>query len=165
MARPHKNSIGGGGRTSGAFFNREEEKEVEELLREFGVAIAKKPIRRALRESQKLITTEAKARAPVGATGDLKRAIKTRALKGRGRAGRKQIATATSLGQQHLGGTTYYGAFVELGTKRMVGRGFLKAAFDSKEDEAVRKFSRVLSEAIAFMWLQGGKLTGFKAGN
>ena len=88
----------GGSNKFGAYFTREDDKELESLLKNFGAAVAKKPIRTALRAGQKLITDEAKARAPTD-TGNMKAAIATRALKSKGRAGRKQIAFATTISE------------------------------------------------------------------
>lgn len=145
---------------AGAQFEKRQAKELEKLLKNFGAAVAKRPVRRALREGQKVITAEAKVRAPKD-EGDLKKAIKTRALKGRGRAGRQQIATATTVAEQHMP-ERYYASFVELGARGVAGQEFFRKAFDVKEDEAARTFTRVLDKAIAFIWKSGGKLTGFR---
>jgi len=192
----------GNARKSGAYFTRDQEKEIERLLKNFGPAVAKKPIKTALRAGQKIITAEAVARAPSD-TGNLKKAIKTRVLTGRGREGRKNSATTTQISESAMkklvakanatgGNMTARNYFnqVEFGwnagplkgfarfqgpmgewitltssNRRLIaGKGFFRAAFDAKQDEAARQFTRVLSDAITHIWLRGdGKLTGFKA--
>ena len=150
---------------TGAFFTKEQDKELERLLKQFGPAVAKRPLARSLREAQKIITTEAKATAPRGKTGQLKKAIKTRALPKRGRAGRKSVAFATTVSEKHMP-ERYYASFIELGAKgrNIEPREFFRQAFDRKENEAARKFISTLDQAIAFIWKSGGKLTGFRAG-
>ena len=147
--------------TAGAHFEGNREKELEKILKKFGAVLVRKSLSTALRSGVAIITAEAKARAPVGDTGALKKAIKTRVLAGRGRVGRKNVALATSVSQKHMP-KKYYASFVELGTKNRDGSEFFRAAFDAKEAEAEGKVTKTLDREIAYIWKSGGTLVGFK---
>lgn len=95
---------------------------------------SKKAIRKGSRAGCKLVQAEAKANVPVR-TGALRKEIKVRAL---GRKAKKW--TGTQVTTKVEGGPTYYGGFVELGTKKMAARHFIKRAFQSVKGSAEQAF-------------------------
>lgn len=73
---------------------------------------AKKALRNGLRAGAKITTAAARAVAPVR-TGQLRRAIRTKAAK----RSRRYIGVKTMIGEGYFKGETFYGAFVEFGWK------------------------------------------------
>lgn len=99
---------------------------VEELmakLKEVGKK-AKPALRRGCRQGSKVIQKQAKDDAPK-VTGDLRRAIKVRALK----RSRKYVGTTVKM-------EIRYGSFVNLGTRKMKARAFLQQAVKEKGQQA-----------------------------
>ena len=98
----------------------------------------KKILRRAMRDGAKVILPQARANAPVGATGRLKKAIKVRSAK----RSRKYVGMTVVLGEGFLQGETFYGAFQEFGWKtgkrksdnrrQIAGKHFLQRAGEAK---------------------------------
>lgn len=85
---------------------------------------ATKAIRKGLRAGAKVMTAAVKAATPVR-SGALRRAIKTRAMK----RSRNKIGVRTTIGAEGFyKGKTFYGAFVEFGTKKMDARHFMEKA-------------------------------------
>lgn len=72
---------------------------------------ARRAIRRGSRAGIKIVTAAVKAAAPVGATGQLRKAIRTRAAK----RSRRFIGAVTRLGEGYFKGETFYGSFQEFG--------------------------------------------------
>ena len=98
----------------------------------------KKIIRKALRSGAKVILPVARANAPVGATGNLRKSIKIRAAK----RSRRYVALNVTLGKRFFVGDEFYGAFQEFGWKTgkrgsvkrraVAGKHFLQRAADTK---------------------------------
>lgn len=58
--------------------------------------------------------------------------------------------TSITRGRNHRSNSTYYSKFLEEGTRKMSPRPFMRPAFDSKKEQAVRVFKEVLSKKISF---------------
>jgi HK97 gp10 family phage protein len=110
-------AIGIGTRPTGAAdhvrFEVRGAKELKRKLDELADKEVKKIVRQAMRAGAKVILPKAKAYAPVGATGNLRRAIKVRAAK----RSRKYIGVNVTLGEGFFIGDAFYGAFQEFGWK------------------------------------------------
>jgi HK97 gp10 family phage protein len=107
-----------------------------ELIKKLGTlrkTQAKKAIRKGSRAGSKIIQAAAKQNVPVK-SGALKKEIKVRALK------RSRRWTGTLVNTRVAEGPTYYGGFVEYGTKRMKARHFLTDAVESTKAQAGQAF-------------------------
>lgn len=91
---------------------------------------ARKICQSAFRSAMKPVAKSAKANAPK-VSGQLSKSLKVRSL----RRSRKRFGVTVSMKSKDFP-DQYYGSFVEYGTKKMVGRHFLKQAFDSNADIA-----------------------------
>ena len=109
-------------------------------LQELEPAIAKKILRSAMRQAAKPILDEAKRRVPV-LTGELRKSLKIRALK-RNNKGRIGVVISTEKG--FFKGETFYGAFLEFGTKKMPAKPFIRPAFEANKARAVRIVEQAL---------------------
>jgi HK97 gp10 family phage protein len=98
--------------------------EVDRALKLLPKNVQRKVVRQSMREGVKLLTKAAKRNAPV-LSGDLKRAIKTRA----GKARRGVIAVETRVGAGDFKGDQFYAAFVEYGTSHAPPHPFMLPAF------------------------------------
>lgn len=102
------------------------DKEIDRKLRQLEAKLAKKVIRQALRPALKPTLALARELAPVGETGDTKKAIKIRAgLRSRGR-----IKIVVMIGAGDFKGKTFYGSFPEFGTSRQKAQRFMIRAFE-----------------------------------
>lgn len=137
-------------------------KEVRRLFRNLPGKVAKKILRKTLREALKPIAADARTRAPVR-TGALREQIKVRA-----RAKRKAgfIGLEIRVGSHNFAGKTFYAGFQEFGTgKRGTGkkgvttspgitaRHFMQQAFDAHSEKAAEYIKDELIRAIE----SGGK--------
>lgn len=132
--------------------------ELERRLKALPGKIAKKLIRRALRSGAKIILAQAKANAPVD-TGALKKSLKVRAAKRRGRG---SVGVTVSTAEGDFKGDQFYASFIEYGHKRgkrpgkgatdareeVPARPFMRPAFDEKKQEAVNVISSTLGAGI-----------------
>jgi len=123
---------------SGVTFNWQGEKKILALLKRLPAKDVKAAARVGCREAAKIFTEAAKKTAPED-TGHLKRHIKTRAMKRKGRAGRKGVGMESRL---EFG--SFYGAFQEWGWKTRGGRKiegqlFMTEAFIMNHDRARRR--------------------------
>lgn len=110
-------------------------------LRDVMKTKARKAVRKGSRPAAKIVAAKAKDLVPVD-TGELKKVIKVRALpKSRKWAG----AMATVKVE---GGPTYYGGFVELGTKKMRARHFMRRAAELSRAAASRAFVEGMAEEL-----------------
>lgn len=141
--------------------------ELERRLKLLPVKVAKKVVRKALREAAKPIQKDAKARAPK-LTGKGAKSIKVRAFKGR-RKGSIGVTVQSSAGD--FAGDEFYMSMQEFGWKKVptyrgangrlyskprgskpvtpiAGKRFMAKAFDAKKDDAVRTFATIAAAGI-----------------
>lgn len=133
--------------------------ELKRALAEAAVSIRTKAVRGALREAGKVIQAAARSAAPVLAVptarrtpGTVKRNIVVRASKFARQAGNEGVyvnvrgirgsARVKRLGKAGASNPNdpYYWRFVEMGTRKMAARPFLRPAASSKGQEAIDKF-------------------------
>lgn len=117
--------------------------EIDRKLSRFEQSVQKKAIRKATREASKVILEEAKTLVPVD-TGALRKSLRVRSLK----RSRVKQGHQVQTGEGFFKGETFYGGFVEYGTKRMAAREYLRRAMNSKEAETIQKFRTELGVAI-----------------
>jgi HK97 gp10 family phage protein len=123
-------------------------KALDRKLKALEPKVAKKVIRQALRKAAKPVQARTRALAPVGETGQVKRAVKIRAST---RTRKKVIRLRVLIGKGDFVGQQFYGAFAEYGTKQsgtgrkggrrrpgQKGQHFMKRAFDQTKDQARR---------------------------
>ena len=119
---------------------------LEELERAFlmlPAAVAKKAIRQNLRAGAKIVLAQAKENAPVD-SGDLKRSLKVRA----GKRSRNTISIRVATGKDWFKGDTFYGAFVEFGTKRMEAQHYVQRAYETTKDKVIAMLKIGITTAI-----------------
>lgn len=107
------------------------DRKVDKALARLDAKIAKKALRKSARESMKIVKAQAVANAPVGETGNLKKSIKVRS----GKRSRSSISSQVITDKDKA----YYSPMVEFGTQHQPANGFLRRAYDSKQDEARAK--------------------------
>ncbi|MDA8212163.1 MAG: HK97 gp10 family phage protein [Clostridia bacterium] len=112
-------------------------KELKQALEKVGQNVEEVLVE-AVMAGAKVIEKASKDKAPVK-TGKLKRSI---GVKLKERTPYNAIAT---IGPNDEG---FYGTFVELGTKKMAAKPFLRPAFDENVQEARKEIRRVLKEAV-----------------
>jgi HK97 gp10 family phage protein len=133
--------------------------DLKRALAEAAVTIRTKAVRGALRDAGKVIQAAARAAAPVlnvpsktRAPGTVKKNIVVRASKFaraagdegvyinvRGIRGRARVKKLGKAGARNPN-DPYYWRFLELGTRKMAARPFLRPAATSKGQEAIAKF-------------------------
>ena len=145
----------------GVFIKLEGIDELKRALADASATIRKKAVRGALREAGKVIQVAAKAKAPMlkfpapyRKSGTVKKNILVRASKFARRAGDEGVyinvrgirgaARIAKLGKAGSKNPNdpFYWRFLELGTKKMAARPFLRPAAESKGEEAVKTFMR-----------------------
>lgn len=102
-------------------------KEITKALSVLEVNIQKKVLRSAMRKNLKPLLAESKKNAPK-VSGDLRKSLRLKA----GKRKKHKFSINVMVGKKNFVGKTFYGAMVELGTKKMKARHFMKAAFDAK---------------------------------
>lgn len=135
--------------------------DLAKLLRALPAKVAKKILRKALREGAKLIQQEAVARAPVR-TGTLRKNIKVRAAT---RLKRGNIGVQVLAGKGDYLGDVFYASFIEFGHRRGKRKGgkvtrledkreevppkpFMRPAFDAAKHRAALRAQRLIVEGI-----------------
>jgi HK97 gp10 family phage protein len=116
------------------------DKELIEKLQRLKTKDAKAAIRKGSRAGIKKILPLAKANAPVR-TGTLKKNLKVKAIP----RSRKYVGTQIKLDYT---GPTFYGAFVEYGSKHVQARHFMQKATDDKQAVALDTAISVMKEEI-----------------
>jgi HK97 gp10 family phage protein len=106
-------------------------KEIDRALQELEKNVAKKVIRQAMRKAMKPVKQQVEANAP-RVTGKLAGNVKIKAIK----KSRTKIGIRVQIGAKEFTGETFYGAFLEYGTKDIPAKGFMRQAFDSAKEEA-----------------------------
>lgn len=132
------------------------DKAIDKALRGFAPALAKQLLRSSLRQGAKVLAVEAAKEAPRGKTRVLSKSIKVRAAR-RSRKGVVALLVRTAAGD--FKGKSYYGSFVEFGTKgRRPGkrgggpiraRHFMRNAVARKKEAARKVAITALRESIA----------------
>lgn len=116
-------------------------KDIDRRLKMLGPRIAKKVVRKAIRDGMKVMASEVKSRAPVD-KGIMRSAVKVRAVKSRKRG---DIAIETTISGKvaalvkftKAGKRVFYPAAVEYGRRHESPNPFMRRAFAAK-GEAVR---------------------------
>ena len=128
-------------------------KQIEMQLSRIERNVAKKIVRKAVREGQKIITEKVKDLAPED-EGIMKGAIVTRAAK-RQRRGSYSVLTVfdtkryPSLIRTNKAGQRYfYPAAVECGTENQKANPFMRLAVYSAQDRAEREVIQILNDGI-----------------
>lgn len=102
-------------------------------LKALPTKVQRRVVRPAMRDAGKIVLASAKNTVPTGATGNLSRSLRLRAKK---RTRKGTIGVNVSAGAAFFRGPTFYGGFVEYGTRKMKGRHFMQAAFDRSSASA-----------------------------
>lgn len=110
---------------------------LEKRLKALGARMSQNILRKALRAAMKPVVADAKQRAPVK-TGKLRKSIKAETG---GKKGEAYIKMGFAKGAA-------YGIPLELGTSFFAARPMLRAALDTKQNEAVAIFKARLGEEI-----------------
>jgi HK97 gp10 family phage protein len=135
--------------------------EVDAILKEFPNQVRKSLASTAFRTIGKKILQDAKQQAPKK-TGQLERSLKVRALQGARRRKAGKVGASIVTGERLFAGETFYGGFLEFGTKprhtakpqRFVGQirpdafSFLRPALYRNEAYAKAQFATAVREAI-----------------
>lgn len=126
----------------------------------------KKILRKAMRAGAKVILPAARANAPVGAAGRLRKAIRVRAAK----RSRKYIGMTVTVGKELFKGDEFYGAFQEFGwktgkrrspnRKQIAGKHFLQKAGEQKGKAAGNTVIAIIWQGIRARALMRGGLGG-----
>jgi len=105
-----------------------------------------KVIRTANREGAKVFLAEAKANAPKK-TGTLKRSLKIKTP--RAKSDRVSVMIGTGSGfSSNFGGSTFYGAFINFGTKKITANPFLTNAYKEKGTYVERLVLSKIEEGV-----------------
>lgn len=144
-------------------------KELKRQLDQLADVEIRKILRKAMRAGAKVILPAARANAPVGATGAIRKGIRVRAA----RRSRKYIGIVIVLGKGFFLGDEFYGAFQELGWKtgkrkssnrrQIPGKHFLQRAAEQKGKAAgdvviARLWQGIRAKALMRGGLGGGRL-------
>ena len=122
-------------------------KELDRKMRALEPAMQKKIIRKAARRAAKPVLDRARAFAP-RRSGALERSLKIRALRRSRR--RTAIGVQVSTDKGWFKGDEFYGAFVELGTKHIEAKKYLRDARDQSRGAVkevwIKELRQILSE-------------------
>ena len=116
---------------------------LERKLKRLVPKLQKKILRKAMRKAIRPVLAAAKEKVPVD-TGALRDSLKIRAIKPR--RGRFGVGVVT--GKDLFKGDQFYGAFVELGTKKQPARPFLRPALKENEEGAKRTLRREIGTEL-----------------
>lgn len=119
-------------------------KELDAILRDLEPKLARKYIRKGMRDGMKLVRDQARADAPVR-SGTMRKAIKVRAGRSRKRG---RIAIEVRVGEGDFKGDTFYGAFVEYGTSRQKAQEFMLRAFRERGEAARREIIAAIVSGV-----------------
>lgn len=147
------------------FIAVEGDKVLENMLNRLETNLKKKALRKATRESARVVQAHAKALAPVD-SGQLKKAIRVRSKR---RSRKPTIGHQVWVGDKWFKGDQFYAAFVEFGTKerftkttgrartrteqsrprgKMKPRPFLRPAAMRSKAQAIKLFRDALERAV-----------------
>lgn len=119
---------------------------LERALRELGTEVAGRLGTNAVRAGARVIARDAKRRAPVGETGDLKKSVKVP----------KQVDRTANSRVAYAGSKLFYSRFVEFGTSRAPAKPFLRPAMDEQAQAAVQKMLDNLGAGINKVIVKNG---------
>jgi HK97 gp10 family phage protein len=117
--------------------------ELKAVLAALEPKVAKKLTRQAMRKAQKIVLADAKRLVPVD-TGQLKKSLSIRALK----RSRSRFGVSVQTKEGLFKGEQFYGGFIELGTKKMQARPYLRPALYDNEARVREVFAGSLRELI-----------------
>lgn len=121
------------------------DKKVNRMLRRLSAKEGKAAVRKAARPALKPLLKEARANAPKGATGQLKKNVKIKALP----RSRKHVgARVTSGPGKATNDGEFYGGFLDLGTKKIEANRWLREAADSKRKSVLAIYGKLLRKEI-----------------
>lgn len=118
--------------------------ELLEALSRVSEGTRRRVLRAGMREGMDVVTAHAQDFCPVR-TGKLRKSIKTSVRKPRNPW---RVRVETRAGQGHYKGKTFYGAFVEFGTKFARPHPFMAPALDAGGPEAVRVARAAILEGV-----------------
>lgn len=118
---------------------------LDKKLKKMVAKDAKKAIRQATRPALKPVLQESKQTVPVK-SGQLKKSLKIRALPRSRRFFGSRVTSGAGKNQKL--GNAFYGAFIELGTKRIKAREFMKNAANKKKKQVFRLYKEELKQVI-----------------
>lgn len=110
---------------------RASQKAINRSFKKLGVTIGKKPVRKGLRAGAKILNNQVKQNINSD-SGQLKRNCKVRA----GKRSRKMISVNSVC--SFNSSETFYGSFVNYGTKNIKPQNFIGSAWDSKHKQATK---------------------------
>ena len=124
------------------------DKELQRKLTRLVPAVQRKVLKKALRKAGKVVLAAARAAAPVR-TGNLRRFLRLGDMKSRRDRVGVEVRTGTrdELGIPQ-GSRFYYPAHIELGTRKLPARPYLRPALKGKETEALAIISSELRSGI-----------------
>lgn len=130
-------------------------KELADALRELGPRVAKNTLRRAVAAGATVVRTDARSKAPVD-TGEMRKDIMVKRERDtKGEASAKYSVFVRSGKKSRLAGkgrnvqkNSFYWRFLEFGTSKMSARPFMRPAFESKKEDAVRIIGETIDAGI-----------------
>lgn len=120
--------------------------EVTAKLKAFEPKLARKYLSQATRAAAKMVLGAAKQAVPV-LSGALQKSLRVRA-KVRTKKNKADIGHAVTTGKGWFKGDTYYGGFIEFGTKHIAERRFMRDAAAKTEPAAREEFKRKIQAAV-----------------
>lgn len=121
------------------------DKKLTAALKALPLKFQKKVVRKALRDAAKIVLPVVRANTPID-TGNLKNSIRVKALKFSRRSGKFGVGVQTGIG--FYIGKQFYGAFQELGTRKMRGRRFMRDAADTTRTRAQAAMAATIAKGI-----------------
>jgi len=142
------------------------QEELDKQLRGLALAAQKKLFRKAARAAAKPVLQAARKNAPsqhkkfrnrdkqgrfkakskIGGSNLLSKSIKLRAIK-RSRNG--SIGVVVRIGDEMFKGKSFYGAFVELGTKKQRPQSFMRKAADTNRERVMNIFQQQIQKELS----------------
>lgn len=141
-------------------------KELQRALELLPKEIQGRPLKSAVSAGAKVILDEAINKAPVGETGNLRKALYRYRSRSQSTVGKETYLVGVRKGKGIYGNTrlnrrlgrvgkkyttqgeAYYWRFVEFGTSKMSAKPFLRPAFESQKERAVQIIKERLGKAI-----------------
>lgn len=123
-------------------------KEIDKALKAFAPKVAKKILRTSLRKALKPMHAAVRTATP-RRSGALAKAVKIKA----GPRKKNRIELDVRIGEGSFKGRTFYGAMVELGTKKQEAQHFMKKTFEthktSTRELAIVEIKKAIKETTA----------------